>query len=437
MKISCKVQVEVISTSSTLTKSAKLLKSVVIVGRSVSRTPFNKSKMLSFMLCTANNNGTTYLLENNVDRVYCAFVATGKMTFTLKKPSYRFVFNQADPEDLSMLASILKRANTDVSTIEPRELSELTYTHITDTAMVTRLTVTEGKEIPTPLPNRLQMLTIDSYFNLTKIGSDILAVQSLVSLDLSGHKISAIPNELSSALPRLATLNLANNMIRRIPVTLYTLPLRVLNLEGNPISSLGEEFCRLTCLRMCNVSNCTLTRFPDSIGKMQALRVLNVSDNKLQCLPYSFKKLKLENLAMHGNPFNINAKANVIAYKTPFMFPSLLELSARCAVPHSLPKGNLTEYIPMDLLNRLRGCKKCSNCNCRIFNNEMYKQFITLFDCTAIATTVTLHSSTISQVPLLSFACAKNCMLAMFPRKKRNRTPDGDTAEPAAQRART
>ncbi|KNC87706.1 hypothetical protein SARC_00212 [Sphaeroforma arctica JP610] len=435
MRIACKVQVEAMSSKGPQ-KSGRLLKSILIVGREQTRSAFRKTNQLTLMLCTSNNSGTQYQLQGNVDRVHGAFVKDGKMSFSLKKPNYRFVISGGDPEDLANFARILQKANNHFESVFDKELSELKFVDTTDVTMVQRLVIDAEKNVPDDFPPRLQHLTI-THHNLQFVSGKVMAIRNLTSLDLSGNAISAIPAELANSLPRLALLNLGYNRIRTIPDKIFSLPLKVLNMEHNLLTSLNETFCKLQSLRMCNVSHCKLNSLPESLGRLRELKQLDLSNNQLQHLPYTFKHLKLDSLALFGNPFTIDTKGNKTAYTTPFPTPSLMEYSARHAIlsVSRIPRHKVRYYMPLELVYYMKQARRCSQCQCRMFDPCVYKQLVTAFDCTTIATTVTMHGTHLAKVPLKHLVCSRTCMLLLFPPKKRPRP--ADAAGRPAQRVRT
>ena len=67
-------------------------------------------------------------------------------------------------------------------------------------------------------------------------------LKNLVSLDLSGNRLTALPASIG-LLKHLEILNASNNDLRELPSTLHDLPcLQMLDISGNPIANKGSEF---------------------------------------------------------------------------------------------------------------------------------------------------------------------------------------------------
>ncbi|BAT79707.1 hypothetical protein LR48_Vigan04g042900 [Vigna angularis] len=96
---------------------------------------------------------------------------------------------------------------------------------------------------------------------------------------------------------------LAENLIERLPVSLGKLQsLKLLNLDGNRITSLPDELDQLVRLERLSVSRNLLASLPMTIGSLRNLVLLNVSNNKLQSLPESVGSCSsLEELQANDN----------------------------------------------------------------------------------------------------------------------------------------
>ncbi|QCE14006.1 internalin A [Vigna unguiculata] len=111
-----------------------------------------------------------------------------------------------------------------------------------------------------------------------------------------------IPMEINKLI-KIQRLVLAENLIERLPVSLGKLQsLKLLNLDGNRITSLPDELDQLVRLERLSVSRNSLASLPMTIGSLRNLVLLNVSNNKLRSLPESVGSCtSLEELQANDN----------------------------------------------------------------------------------------------------------------------------------------
>ena len=141
-------------------------------------------------------------------------------------------------------------------------------------------------------PPQLQSLSLSAPFavNLSKKNVDCLPIQvlqqgisSLIFLDLSYNRFTAIPQEI-----------------------LHIRGLKTLKLDHNLLTSLPAEISQLTNLENLSVSNNSLTSIPKSISKLRkTLSVLNIGKNKIESIPKEICELSsLTTLWLNSNAFS-------------------------------------------------------------------------------------------------------------------------------------
>lgn len=108
-----------------------------------------------------------------------------------------------------------------------------------------------------------------------------------VSVDLSHNKLVSVSTTLHGRVLHIQSLNLSSNRLLSVP-TLAGLPLRYLNLDGNPITRIKEgAFSQLKDLVYLFISGLHELQEiePHSFKGLQSLQVLDLSNNsKLKTL---------------------------------------------------------------------------------------------------------------------------------------------------------
>ena len=136
---------------------------------------------------------------------------------------------------------------------------------------------------------------------------DLLELDQLRLLDLSGNQLSAWPAEVFGTLPLLTSLRLDGNHIATLPRMLGAHgQLTELNLSGNRLSMLPAGALRgLASLERLHLSNNALATLPkDAFKGLARLNALSLDGNALRALPAGlFLGLgRLQSLQLQGNP---------------------------------------------------------------------------------------------------------------------------------------
>ncbi|XP_058044747.1 leucine-rich repeat-containing protein 20 isoform X1 [Ahaetulla prasina] len=139
------------------------------------------------------------------------------------------------------------------------------------------------------------------------------------SLDLADCKLMTFPIALYKVMRHVAEgihlITLANNELKSVTgkFIITFSQLRELNLEGNYIHHLPEEFRTLLHLKIINLSRNKFHTFPDQLTSLQALEMINLEENEITDVPVeklaSMESLQCVNLK--SNP--LNEEVRVIA----------------------------------------------------------------------------------------------------------------------------
>lgn len=199
---------------------------------------------------------------------------------------------------------------------------------------------------------------------LTKLPEDFCSFAKLERLDLSSNQLKALPDAFGylvalktlnlhenalTALPpsfgrlsSLATLTLSSNKLTEVPSEIETFTnLESFSFSYNPVASgqVKPNLSKLQSLRFIDLSGCTLTSLPETLGSIPTLRVIEAFNNRIIDIPASFAQLsKLQRL---------NVARNKIASIAIVLPPTLEELDISHNPINELPKsvGSLTAFI--------------------------------------------------------------------------------------------
>ncbi|KAH8249354.1 hypothetical protein KR032_008849 [Drosophila birchii] len=145
------------------------------------------------------------------------------------------------------------------------------------------------------------ILTNRKLKDFPKAGTKYVLTDTVIA-DLSRNRFCELPEEVTT-FAFLETLLLYHNTIRSIPESVKQLSsLTYLDLRSNQLSSLPREICFLP-LQVLLVSNNRLTTLPDEMGRLdQTLTDLDASYNQLANLPVRLGELRsLRSLSLRSN----------------------------------------------------------------------------------------------------------------------------------------
>ncbi|CAF1372103.1 unnamed protein product [Rotaria sp. Silwood1] len=178
-----------------------------------------------------------------------------------------------DIENLPSITTISIADNTQLQNVSFINLPSITTISIIDSTQLQNVSF-----INVPSIKNLDL----SRCQLTIFPESILTLKSLVTLVMTSNQLSTIPLTLSSDLPNLQVLNLANNKLQGNifqPTLVY---IRELYLRNNS----------LTCM--------------DGIGKHKSLQRLDLDSNQISSIPLEIMKLSstLKQITMNNNLLN-------------------------------------------------------------------------------------------------------------------------------------
>lgn len=126
-------------------------------------------------------------------------------------------------------------------------------------------------------------------------------LRDTVFADLSKNRFSELPEDVCS-FPFLEKLIIYHNVIKYIPEAVFNLhSLQYLDLRNNQLQSLGKEICFLP-LKILLVSNNRLTSLPEEVGRLDTLTELDAAFNQIGMLPVRMGDLKnLRTLNLRNN----------------------------------------------------------------------------------------------------------------------------------------
>jgi len=130
-------------------------------------------------------------------------------------------------------------------------------------------------------------------------------LNSIKSLDLSGHRLSAVPDFVKE-MKNLTSLSLANNKLSgNLDGSAFPDNLEFLSLEGNSITSFNMEGFSATALKnlvQLDLSRNCLESIPENLHLASSLRVVNLSNNKISEIDKDVKlPAKIYILNLRGN----------------------------------------------------------------------------------------------------------------------------------------
>ena len=136
--------------------------------------------------------------------------------------------------------------------------------------------------------------------------SEVIAlIQSLEKLDLSNKELECL-HENFELLANLKELNLRNNNLKDLSVSLCNLDLHDLYLSYNQICDLPQWFSKYKNLNRLDLNNNKLSQVPEFLSDFEELTFLDLSHNNLSSLPNSYKNLiNLSYFSISTNKFDL------------------------------------------------------------------------------------------------------------------------------------
>ncbi|KAM3875482.1 tsukushi [Diretmus argenteus] len=207
----------------------------------------------------------------------------------------------------------LDLSSNQITTVSPNALSKLRYLETLDLSHNSLESLSPSCFAGLPLAD------VDlSYNSFQEFDIDVFATKvngEPVSVDLSHNKLMSVSRSLHGGVLNIQTLSLTANWLTSVP-RLAGVPLRYLNLDGNPITRIEEgAFAQLKDLVHLSISGLhELWEIqPHSFKGLQSLQVLDLSNNpKLKTLSpavfsglVSLQELNLSNSGVTSLPSNM------------------------------------------------------------------------------------------------------------------------------------
>jgi Leucine-rich repeat (LRR) protein len=128
--------------------------------------------------------------------------------------------------------------------------------------------------------------------NIRLLLPEITRFKNLKILNLDGNQISTLPKELFE-LEQLEELDLSSNKLNVLPPDIGKLKnLKKLSIRNMKLTHLPDELTDLSNLTKLDVGGNELISLPETIGKLKKLEIFGASDNQIKRLPESFCELK-------------------------------------------------------------------------------------------------------------------------------------------------
>ncbi|KAM9786652.1 leucine-rich repeat protein 1 [Syngnathus typhle] len=407
MKLQCDVEVvnRMLPTFG-LKSRGKGVRAVLSIGKNLDKT--NQRCNVYLMICTAKDRtGSKYKLKDNIEKFFTWFVEEGKATVRLKEPAVDISLSKADANSLKNFLSAARLADKG-SGASSLPLSTLTPVRARDVEQPKKkMTIVSKKDYPLTcnFPYSLEQLQV-SYCKLSRIDTRMLSLKALRKLDLSNNHIKKLPATIGD-LGCLSELILHSNHLETFSeaLCLSTLQqtLQLLDLSQNRLQSLPAQFCQLRELVNLKLDENKLISLPFHLGRLAKLRFLSAAHNQLAALPGNFRKLKLENLDLFGNPF---VQPNPLDDTMRLAFPvPLQELASRAVANLRIPYG--PHLIPTHLCRDLELAKLC---DCGRFCVSFYIKTCVSMNLHQVSHTVVLVDDMGgTDAPVQQYFCSLSC----------------------------
>jgi len=174
-------------------------------------------------------------------------------------------------------------------------------------------------------------------------------------LNLEGNEVNSLPNEFVS-LKKLKTLNLAKTNISSLPQNFGDLVnLETINLSYNPISAIPKSFSKLKKITKLYFYGDTALTSIDAITELTNLEYLNLGFTKISQLPNIKSLAKLDTLYLNDNQFE--EIPNALPYNLKFLdisFNQITKINDNVAKSLSKLKkinlsGNNIDNLPFEM----------------------------------------------------------------------------------------
>ncbi|KAH8854074.1 Leucine-rich repeat and death domain-containing protein 1 [Schistosoma japonicum] len=311
--------------------------------------------------CFSNTN-QKYKISANIEVLFTSHIEEGSMTIRLKSPPKDIMIHQAESSDLMMLTKILNLIisgkNVPSRILSSRSTNELRK------ASQRRLVINKREDYPFCQGFSISLQeVIAKGLRLRQFDTRLLKLSSLRFLDLSANLLEIIPQEIQDL--NVVHFCLSSNHIKKWPSisesSSLAKTLEILDLGGNELVWLPDDFWLLTNLRIVNLSNNGLRGVPVAfLHKLHRLCVLILNDNQLDSLPSILPSLRLNQLVVYNNPF----LPSDVSVKPSGVVPTLLSCASS-----SLLRSNwylrLENILPWNLRIALGVLRTCLCCRLR------------------------------------------------------------------------
>ncbi|KAJ7245656.1 hypothetical protein B0H12DRAFT_1127492 [Mycena haematopus] len=162
--------------------------------------------------------------------------------------------------------------------------------------------------IPVVLHQHADTIIFMNNMFMTKVPQSIRHSATLTLLDLSSNRISSLDEAGLDELPRLATLDIQNNCLEKLPGLLPR------NISFNSISALPPEIGRLTCLTKLVIVGNQISALPAEFRNLAVLRDLDCRRNQITDLALDVSHNDITELLVrrvYNAPYS-NAKLSIL-----------------------------------------------------------------------------------------------------------------------------
>ena len=173
---------------------------------------------------------------------------------------------------------ILDVSNNEITTLPPNsdEISKLRILNVAGNKL---------SSLPFELLVSLPLIEIDAARN--RLGGALLPacvpkLLNLKSLDVANNALTSITESGSVELPSLQSLNVTENRVKQMPEVLGWTELLTLTISGNRLSSLPESLISLKKLMSIDVSRNDIKKLDERLGLMDSLTMLRIANNPLR-----------------------------------------------------------------------------------------------------------------------------------------------------------